>query len=156
MAQLTGYPQAFEANTDTVDDSPTIEVGSRARDTDGNEYIYLEGVASTGEGSWVSFDENGETALLTADAVGRVAIAMAAIVADKYGWFQVYGKNTVAKTDTVAADKPVYIDGTDGRVDDASVAGDLVFGAYTRSSDDSNVATVEINYPFVADGAYLT
>lgn len=156
MAQLTGYPQAFEADTDAVDDDPTVQVGSRARDVDGNEYVYLKGVASTAEGSWVSFDEEGATTLLTADAVGRVGVAMAAIVADKYGWYQVYGKNTVAKTDTVAADNAAYIDGTNGRVDDAGVAGDMVFGAIIRSSDDSNVATVELNYPAVYDGAYLT
>lgn len=156
MAKLTGPTQSFFEDTDAVHDSAKHKLGTRAWDEDGNEYIYLQGVASVGAGSWVSFDEALATLLLTANAVGRVAIAMAAVVASKYGWFQIYGKNTVAKTDTIVADKGLYIDGTDGRADDAGVAGDLIHGAISRSADTSNVATVEINYPYVNDGAYLT
>lgn len=152
-AYLTGFPQSFDGDTSDVHSSAKHQVGTRAFDADGNEYIYLKGVANTTAGSWVTFDEVMQTALLTSNAVGRVAIAMAAIVADKYGWYQIYGKNTIAKTDTVAADKALYIDGTDGRVDDADAAGDMVMGALSRSADTSNVATVELNYPFVNDAA---
>lgn len=153
MAQLTGHAQAFDGDTSSVDDSALHTVGTRAFDASGNEYIYLLGVASTGAGSWVTFDEDGATALLTADAVGPVAIAMAATVASKYGWYQIFGVNTVAKTDTVAADKQLFIDGTDGRADDADVAGDAIIGAVSCTADTSNVATVRINYPYVANVA---
>lgn len=156
MAYLTGVPQVADVNTSNVDTVAHHPLGTRMRDADGNEYIYLLGVASTAAGSWVSYDEVYATTLLAANAVGRVAIAMAAIVASSYGWYQIYGKNTTAATDTVAADKALYIDGTAGRADDAGVAGDAIFGAWSRSADTSNVATVELNYPFVTDGHYLT
>jgi len=156
MSNLTGYPQGFEADTSTVDSSAKQVLGTRAFDKDGNEFIYLKGVASTAAGSWVSFDEAHVTTLLAADAVGRVAIAMAATIADTYGWYQIYGKNTIAKTDTVAADKALYIDATAGRADDAAVAGDWIAGAISRSADTSNVATVELNYPSVCNSGYLT
>jgi hypothetical protein len=114
-----------------------------------NEYIYLKGGTNVAVGSWVTFDENHAPTLVTTTAVGFVAISMAAnTLTTTYSWYQVYGVNTVAKTDTVAADKPLYIDGTAGRADDAVVNGDLIYGAISETSDTSNVATVRISYPF--------
>jgi len=115
-----------------------------------NEYIYLQGVASTAAGSWVTFDEAHLTTLAVADAQGRVAIAMAAIVADRYGWYQIYGKNTIAKVYTGFADNGfIYLTATAGTVDDAVVATDKVVGAFGRSAISDGVATVELNYPQV-------
>lgn len=157
MADLTTRTGVFSGDTSVVDSSLKHQLGTRAFDTDGNEYIYLTGVDSTAAGNWVSFDEAHATTLLTAGAVGRVGIAMAAIDStSEYGWYQIYGKNTVAKTDTVAADKALYIDATAGRADDAGVTGDWICGAWSRSADTSNVATVELNYPAVYNDAYLT
>jgi len=150
MATLTGTIQILGSDTAVVDSSAKHIVGTRAVDEDGNEYIYALGVASTAAGNWVSFDEDLVTIRLTANAVGRVGIAMAAIIASTYGWYQIYGKNEIASSDsTVLADKQLYIDGTAGRVDDADSAGDTVIGAISRSSATSNVITVEINYPHV-------
>ncbi len=135
-----------------VDAEQKQRLGRRIRDAANKEYIYLKGVTSTAAGSWVSFDENHATALLAANAVGRVGIAMAAIDAStKYGWYQIYGVNTIASTDTVAADKALFIDGTSGRADDAVVTGDLIVGAKSEAADSSNVCTVSLNYPFVTD-----
>lgn len=98
------------------------------------------------------FDENYATTLLVANAVGAIAIAMAAIdTTSKYGWFQIFGVNTIAKTDTIAADSALFIDGTAGRVDDLGVSGDLVIGAYSMTADTSNIATVFILYPSVSN-----
>lgn len=152
MAYLSGTPAIAHADTTTVDTQALVQLGTRLRDTAGNEYIYLKGVTSTAAGSWVTFDENYATTLLAANAVGPVAIAMAAIDAStKYGWYQIYGINTVAKTDTVAADKALFIDGTSGRADDAVVTGDLIVGASSMAADSSNVCTVNISYPYVTD-----
>lgn len=154
MANLTGGAQTFHGDTSVVDSSQQVTLGTRARDEQGNEYIYLKGVGSTTAGSWVTFDEDYATALLTGNAVGPVAIAMAAVDAtSEFGWYQVFGVNTIAKTDTVAADAQLYIDGTDGRADDADVAGDAIIGAISRTADTSNVATVWISYPYVCDSA---
>lgn len=157
MANLVGQgPIAAHANTDTIDTTQAVPLGTRIRDNAGGEYIYLKGVASTTAGSWVTFDENFATTLLAANAAGPVAIAMAATDATtEFGWYQIFGKNTVAKTDTVAADAALYIDGTAGRVDDLGVAGDWVSGAVSSTADTANVATVFICYPFVYNNGYL-
>jgi len=148
MAQLTGPTQVHHGDTTVVDTTLKHALGTRVWDKDGNEYIYLKGVASVTINSVVSFDEVHQTALIAANAVGRVAVAMASVVADTYGWFMIYGKTT-AKSDTVAADTAAYIDGTAGRVDDAAVAGDLIHGMIIRSADTANLATVELSYPYV-------
>jgi hypothetical protein len=129
-----------------------FRLGTEKTDVDGKVYIYLKGVASTAAGSWVTFDENFATTLLAANAVGPVAISMAANTsATNYSWYQVKGINAIASTDTVAADKALYIDGTAGRADDAVVSGDLIVGAASMAADSSNVCTVMLNRPFVTD-----
>lgn len=131
-------------------DTPTL--GERyTNPTNGKQYIFLTGVASTAAGSWVSYDESFATTLLAANAVGPVAIATAATVASTKGWYQIYGVNTQAATDTVAADKALFIDGTAGRADDAVVTGDLIVGAFSMTADTTNVATVYLVFPFVTD-----
>ena len=115
-------------------------------------YVYVAGVASGAAGAWVTFTSAGATTLLAANAIGRVGIMMSALDANtKYGFVQVKGINTLAKTDTIAADKPLYIDGTAGRVDDLVVTGDKVMNALSLTADTSNVATVWINHPYVDD-----
>lgn len=152
MAKLIGHVMAVVGAPGEVHSSQLNPLGTRAFDQDGNEYIYLSGIASTAAGKWVTFDENFATALLTANAVGPVAIATAASdVATEFGWYQIYGVNTAASTDTVAADKQLFIDATDGRADDAVVSGDLIVGAVSRTADTSSVATVFLNYPYVTD-----
>jgi hypothetical protein len=69
------------------------------------EFIYLLGVASTVAGSVVTFDPS--TYLTTLAAVGGnqpqpVAISMSANVASQYGWYQISGVATAAKTCTVS------------------------------------------------------
>lgn len=129
-----------------------FRLGTKKTDVASNQYIYMKGVASLAAGSWVTYDENHAPTLLAADAVGPVAISMVANTsATNYSWFQVDGVNTIAKTDTVAADLPLYIDGTAGRTDDAVVNGDLVYGAFSQTADTSNVATVRIHFPFVTN-----
>ena len=151
MANLTGTSQAFHADTSIVDTSQSATLGTRAWDSEGNEYVYLQGTASVAAGTWVTTRTGYITEILTANAIGRVAISMAAVTANKYGWFQVFGKNAVAKTDTIAANRVLFIDGTDGRVDDLGISGDLVIGATSLTADSSNVASVWINYPYVSD-----
>lgn len=155
MANLTGRTQIFSGDTSQIDTALQHPLGTRAFDADGNEYIYLQGVASTVAGDWVTFDEAHLTTRSTANAKGRVAIAMAAIVASSYGWYQIYGKNTIAKgvSGSIDDNDVLYLTSTAGTVDDSDVAGDLISGAIARSADSSGVFTVELNYPFVDDTA---
>ena len=150
MPNLSGYKQLFANNILTVDSSDIEGVGTRAVDDSGNEYIYLQGTASVVAKDWVVYDEGFTTTRLTANEVGPVAIAGTAIVLGQYGWFQVYGV-AQGNSDTISADSSLYIDGTAGRVDDLSVSGDLVLGAYSMTDAVSNVATVFITYPHVSN-----
>lgn len=151
MAQLSGHKQIFHSTTPIIDTSLKTNLGTRALDVDGNEYVYLQGIASTVAGDWVVYDEDYLTTRLVSGEVGPIAIAMAAITASSYGWYQIYGVNTIARTDTIAADSALYANGTAGRVDDLGVVGDLVIGAYSMTADTSNVATVFINYSSVSN-----
>lgn len=153
MADLTSTSTSlFEGDTSDVVTTAQHPVGTKAGDKDGNEYIYLLGVASTAAGSWVSFDEAGVTALLVADAKGRVAVAMAAIVASSYGWYQIYGKNTIALALAGFVDNAnIWSTATAGSVDDAVVAGDQIIGAIGRSAVSGGVITAELNYPLATD-----
>lgn len=156
MPSLIG-PWIAAGDTTVVDSSKKHELGSRAFDENGNEYIYLQGVASTAAGMWASFDEAHLTILTVADAVGRIAIAMAAIVADKYGWYQIYGKHATARTTTAgsAVDQILYLHASPGLVSTVDVAGDAIIGAILRVAGGvgTAAATVELNYPHVCNVA---
>lgn len=151
MAELHGHAQIFHSKTSTIDTTRSASLGLRGVDGSGNEYIYLQGVASTVAGDWVVFDESNATTRLIAGEVGPIAVAMAAVLADQFGWYQIFGVNTIARTDTIAADSALYIDGTTGRADDLGVSGDLIIGAYSMTADTSNVATVFLVYPHVSN-----
>lgn len=118
------------------------------------EFIYLKGVASCVLGSWVSINRDaGDVTLLAANARSSVGVAMAATTASYYGWFQISGK-AVGKCLTSFADNGrVYITGTAGSVDDASVAGDVVYNATGASTTTVNsfIADFEIDRPYCAD-----
>lgn len=119
------------------------------------EFIYLKGVASTAIGSWVTYNaDDNTTALLAANAIGPVAVAMSATVADTFGWYQISGK-AVGKALTGFVDNAnVYATATAGSVDDAVVAGDrvkLAKGASAVDTPSTGLAEFEIQRPFMDD-----
>lgn len=143
------------SETSTVKNHP---LGTRVTAYDPNygvgEFIYLAGVASTVAGSWVTYNaDDFTTTLLAPAAIGPVAVAMSANdAATDYGWYQIDGKASASAAD-VADNAKVYIDTAAGKCDDAAVAGDRVYNARWASADDTatNLADVEIHYPFVKD-----
>ncbi len=155
MAGLTGYTKVFAGDTTNIDSELKCPLGTRAYDVNGNEYIYLTGVASTTAGAWVTFDEAHVTILAVADAKGRVAIAQAATVADTYGWYQIYGKTTIGLCSTPTADNNIlYLTASPGMVSGTDVAGDLISGAICRgAASPTTVMTAELAYPWVDDTA---
>jgi len=114
------------------------------------EFIYAKGVASTAVGSVVTIDEAGITALAVASAVGKVGVAMAATVADTYGWYQISGK-AVAKVATGFVDgKACFLTATAGTIDDEVVTGDLIDGMIGRSAvgtPSTGMAHLELSRP---------
>lgn len=140
----TSTTQNHPLGTIVTADDPTYLAG---------EFIYLKGVGSTAVGSWVTYNmDDGSTTLLVPNAIGPVAVAMSANVADQYGWYQIQGK-AVASAADVADNGKVYIDTVSGRCDDAVVAGDKVHNAKWASAEDTatNLAEVEIARPFCTD-----
>lgn len=134
----------------------TIAIGTRASDDEGNEYIYLVGIGSCVAGSWVTYDELGVTALLAAGAKGPVAVAMAALTAGLWGWFQIFGKVAAALTCSPVADNAIvgfeHVDGN-GYVGDGHASPDEIYGAICRGvsvgASPAAKAVYQIYYPFV-------
>lgn len=154
MPNLTSPTVILSSDTTLNSVTPQHVVHTKAQDANGNIYILLGGVASTKIGSAVTFDENGSTLLLAADAVGPVAIAMAAVTSpSNYGWYQVQGKAFALVGDGVATDNALYISGTSGYVSDADVAGDVVIGmvSVTAQATAGATTTVWMNYPYVSN-----
>jgi hypothetical protein len=119
------------------------------------EFIYLKGVASTAIGSWVTiFPDDWTTALLVANAIGDVGIAMSAnIVATTGGWYQIYGKASGLALTAFADNGRCYATATAGSIDDAVVDGDLVHKALGASAvnETTLLADFEIHYPYNDD-----
>lgn len=117
------------------------------------EFIYLKGVASTVVGSWVTYDtDDFSTTLLAANAIGPVAVAMSANVANQYGWYQISGKAIGLTSAAVADNANIYATATGGAVDDTVVAGDRVKNAKCASTIASaTTGEFEIARPFMDD-----
>lgn len=119
------------------------------------EFIYLQGIGSTVAGSWVTYRARDFlTALAVGNAIGPVAIAMSANVASQYGWYMIHGAYPSAKSGDVASNGNLYTTATAGKVDDAIVTGDRIWGAKATAADNSTHGTVavEIARPFMNDG----
>lgn len=160
---------AYGANENSLIGQPIAEtsttlkhrLGDRFKCSDDTygpgEFIYLAGVASTAVGSWVTFNQDDHTtALLAANAIGPVAIAMSAnTAATSYGWYQIYGKAVGLCLALFADNGNVYATATAGSVDDAVVAGDRVKnakGASAIGTPSGSFAEFEISYPVMDDG----
>ena len=127
--------------------------GSRTFDDQGNEFIYLLGVASTAIGSVVTYGLNGttayQTALSVAGARGPVAIALSATLAAQWGWYQICGFGSALANGSVVAGAKLYSAST-GKLDDAVVSGDQIDGAICAATIASAVlGAVYLQYPFM-------
>jgi hypothetical protein len=125
----------------------------------GGEFIYLLGAANTILGSVVTYQLsdgvslNGTTVLWagTANTGSPVAVATAAIVAAKWGWYQIGGAAIVATSGTVAAGNPLYYQ-TTGVVQAAAVNGKQIEGAVAGSANGvptTNQTIVTLDRPHV-------
>lgn len=144
------------ADTSTVQNHPLGTIVRAVDPTYGaGEFIYLLGVASTAVGSWVTYNaDDNSTALLAANAIGPVAVAMSANVASQYGWYQIQGKAVGKALASFADNANVYATATAGSIDDAVVAGDRVKNAKGASAVDTpstGLAEFEIARPFMDD-----
>ena len=146
--------QAIDATSTTLENALGTRCTARHASYGEAEFIYLVGVASTGQSDWVTFDEAYTTTRTVADAKGRVGVSMSANVASQYGWYCIYGRVPAGVLSSFADNGVVFLSATAGHIDDADVAGDKVEGAIGRGAiDDPNTgqAWMELNFPFVDD-----
>ncbi len=119
------------------------------------EFVYLKGVASTVVGSAVTFQYGDyQTTLTVAAAVGLVAFAMSANVANQYGWYQIRGLAVSEVLGSFADDTICYLTSTPGELDDAVVAASEIRGTFGYSdiaTPAAGQALISIQYPEVAN-----
>lgn len=155
IAENTLVGQAFDEVSTTAKHALGLVVRAKDPTYGAGEFIYLKGVASTAVGSWVTYNaDDNSTALLAANAIGPVAVAMAATVADTYGWYQISGKAVGKALASYADNGLVYATATAGSIDDAVVAGDrvkLAKGASAVGTPSTGLAEFEIQRPFMDD-----
>lgn len=152
MAYLSNaktVPAGAIDSVDTVAKYPVLTVMS---DSAGNQFVYLQGVASTAAGTWVTYDELGVTTRLAANAIGPVAIAQAATVASTYGWYLIFGSSQANVSTGFADNGNLYATATAGEADDAVVAGDRIKNAIGRSAISGGKALCQVWYPVMDDG----
>ncbi len=143
-------PVGVQADLAVVDATAQHALGKRIKARDAGstaygdaEFVYLNGVASVVRGSVCVITGVGAVTLIAAAAKGAVCLALGAVdTATKAGWFQVLGKGVALCDATIAADAPLYADGTSGRCDDTAVAGDLITGMTAFGADDTNTIVV--------------
>lgn len=136
--------------------------GQRVRATDptfgGGEFIFLPCLSGMVANSLATFRESASGVFTVAACpntgnLGQpVAVAMAAGVANKYGWFQVAGTVPIKKAATkINSNVALFISSTAGRVQATAACGKQVLGV--RSSNSATVlsatstVTVTINNP---------
>jgi hypothetical protein len=126
------------------------DIGSTNRGE--GEFIYAKGVASVAVGDYCVISPGGDAAIrAVARSIGPGGVAMAAIVASNWGWFQVKGRAIINVAASFADDLACYTTATAGTLDDAVVTGDLVYGARSAGAIDTGQALVDINNPFTGD-----
>jgi hypothetical protein len=119
------------------------------------EFIYLRNTASTGVGTWCTYnhDDNSHTTL-AANAIGPVAVSMVASGNNQYAWWQIKGKAVGLALAGFVDNANVYATATAGSVDDAIVAGDRIQcckGASAVGTPSAGLAEFEIDRPFIND-----
>lgn len=163
MANKVGYAVGTQGALTDVDTTQRNPLGVRQFDDAGNEYIYLAGVASTAAGDWVRYANNLANAVTQAygtsrvnnDAVaGPVAVAMAAVLANQFGWYQIFGLVASAALTTGSVDgSQLSLSATAGRLSAASTATKVVYNAFGIGTAASNLGKAFIAYPYTFGAA---
>ena len=143
---------------DTVDAAQEFALGTIGGTAGANGiklYVYGKGVASCAVGSWVTFDEGWTSLLATHQKYGITGVAGAAVVASKFGWFQVYGYNAAASFLTLAADNSQpYTSATAGSLDDTASSLTMIAGAVCRATVGGATANVAVSLAWPRAAAY--
>lgn len=141
----------------TVDSVQQFNVGQtcKARNTTSGyigEFVYMKGVASCVASAWVILNyDDGTVTLLVDTNVGGVGIAIGAVTAALWGWFQIRGKAAGKLAASCADNAELYTTATAGVVDDVVTGQFQVYGARCAETVTSAaIGEVELHYPHVA------
>lgn len=139
-----------------IDSTPKFTAGTRTMTKDGNEYIYLPGVASVAQYDWVlwstaSAHSYGSVTRMVLAKTGLVGIAQAAIVEGKHGWFQTSGIGWAkAGAGAISSGSTLYACGTTATADAAVTAGAQILNSLTLgTSAAGGTVLVYIDRPFI-------
>lgn len=98
MAELSAHGPAIACYATSIVQStspPSLPLGARMRDGQGNEYLFVDFVGSVFGGTPVEiFDDNTAQQLGTTGR-GRVGVACGAATSNDFGWVQIYGRALV-------------------------------------------------------------
>lgn len=149
MANLSNTPALMPGDTTKVFTTLDIQLGTRAWDSDGNEYVFAKGVASAAAGTMAVFDEEYVTTLVVSGSVGPVGVFKAACTSGTYGWLQTRGKALTVKLAASSTDDGVvYTTATAGSVSSVTSSQTRIQGACFRSASTSGgTATVQLTFP---------
>ncbi len=136
---------------------PLYDVGSVTYQKSGSgfwgEYVYLPGTTSVEAYDGVTIGSaTGSVTRLAASAVGRVAVAQAAITSNYYGWYQVKGAGWIQCGTTSASGSICYASGTTGAIQTLASGYDAIQGLYTVGAGTgtaNGTVKVQLNYPFI-------
>jgi len=105
-----GMKRVFKTKLTDVSTTDKEGVGTVRREGD-NKYLYCKGMAGTAQYDIVVINGDYTTSVpaATATKTYRVGVAQAAIVADRYGWYQIMGHGVIAGAADLAADAPLYL-----------------------------------------------
>lgn len=93
MPTLTGFLSAFPHSTSEVATTPyPLKPGARARDNDGNEYVYVDFTGSVYGEQPVLIASDFTAAAVGTSGRGAIGIATTAATSDNAGWVQIYGR----------------------------------------------------------------
>lgn len=162
---------AIHGDTSLITCGQYHTLGERARDTAGNEFVYVDFQQIASPGQWMVFNDGYlATPLVASTSRGRVGIVAGnPDASDRFGWLQVYGKNVEAQIDSSAATSASILSApttltTEGyptiSVSDSSSEGNRIYGAWAQAAATTAVTTpstqieVMLNYPYVLGYAH--
>jgi len=146
-----GMKRVFVTGLTDVSSSDKEGVGTVRREGD-KKYIFCKGVASTAQYDIVQIGASYSTAVVSttnSSLAVRVGVAQAAIVASKYGWYQIGGLGTVAAANSTSKNAALYLNNSAQATNTASsnpVLHGIVMTGSTSNS--SNTQTAFISNPY--------
>ena len=142
---LIGHPPITQIDTTAKEPLGRI-IAAHDPDNGDAEFIYLQGVASTGVGDIVEYTSDFQTAKASI-AVGQaqpLAVAMAACTASYYGWYQIAGLATLSKASATSFAADAAVGATSGEAV-AAATGLFVHGAQVASAASGASAVVTVS-----------